>query len=97
MVTYGLMMILMSICFSAVWWYVVFHPRMLDEQLPPGAVRRSVPRFGLGLFGYVAATLIALVSPLSALVMFGLLALYYAFEHLPAARKLDPDTGAGAG
>jgi hypothetical protein len=59
--------------------------------------RRSIPRFGLGFFGYVAATLIALVSPLTALVLFGLLALYYAFEHLPAAGKLDPDPGAGTG
>jgi hypothetical protein len=51
----------------------------------------------IGLFGYVVATLIAFVSPLTALVLFGLLALYYAFEHLPTARKLDPDPGAGAG
>lgn len=96
-VAYGLVMILMSICFSAVWWYVVAHPRLLDEGLAPETVRRSVPRFGLGFFGYVAATLIALASPLTALVLFGLLALYYAFEHLPAARELDPDPGAGSG
>jgi uncharacterized membrane protein len=96
-VTYGLVMILMSIGFSATWWYAVFHPGMLDEQLPPHAVRRSVPRFGFGLIGYVVATLIAFLSPLAALVLFGLLAVYYAFEHLPAARELDPDGGAGAG
>ena len=97
MVTYGLLMIVMSTFFSAVWWYVVFHPGMLDERLPSAAVRRSIPRFGIGLFGYLAATVIALVSPLTALVLFGLLALYYAFEHLPTARKLDPDPGAAAG
>jgi uncharacterized membrane protein len=95
MVAYGLLMILMSICFSALWWYVVFHPGMLDERLTPEAVRRSIPRFGLGFFGYVVATVIGLVSPLAALVLFGVLALYYAFEHLPAARELDPDPGAG--
>jgi uncharacterized membrane protein len=97
MVAYGLLMILMSIFFSALWWYVVFHPRMLDERLEPAAIRRSIPRFGLGFAGYVAATVIALFSPLTALVLFGVLALYYAFEHLPAARQLDPDPGAGAG
>jgi uncharacterized membrane protein len=97
MVAYGLVMILMSICFSALWWYVVFHPETIDGRLAPEAVRRSIPRFGLGLFGYVTATLIALVSPLTALVLFGLLALYYAFEHLPAARELEPDPGAGTG
>ena len=97
MVTYGLLMIAMSLCFSAVWWYVVFHPRMLSERLETEAVRRSIPRFGAGFVGYIIATFLALVSPLAALVLFGVLAVYYAFEHLPVARKLDPDTGAGAG
>jgi uncharacterized membrane protein len=97
MVAYGLVMILMSICFSAVWWYVVFHPQMLNERLEPEAVRRSIPRFGAGFFGYIVATFLALVSPVAALVLFGVLAVYYAFEHLPVARKLDPDTGARAG
>jgi uncharacterized membrane protein len=87
-ITYGLVMILMSTCFSAVWWYVVLHQRMLDERLPSGVVRRSVPRFGLGFVGYVAATLIAIVSPLTALVLFGLLAIYYAFEHLPRRSEI---------
>ena len=96
-VAYGLLMIMMSICFSAVWWYIVLHPDMLDEHLDSAAVRRSVPRFGAGFIGYVVATLTALVSPLTALVLFGLLALYYAFEHLPTPRKLDADAGAGPG
>jgi uncharacterized membrane protein len=97
MVTYGLVMIAMSICFSALWWYLVFHPRMLSERLEKAAVRRSIPRFGAGFAGYVIATFLALVSPLAALVLFGVLAVYYAFEHLPVTRKLDPDTGTGAG
>lgn len=97
MVTYGLVMIAMSICFSALWWYAVFHPEMLNERLEPSAVRRSIPRFGAGFLGYVVATFLGLISPLAALVLFGVLAVYYAFEHLPVTRKLDPDTGTGAG
>ena len=96
-VAYGLVMILMSICFSAVWWYAVFRPGVLDERLTREDVRRSIPRFGLGFFGYIVATVIGFYSPLTALVLFGVLALYYAFEHLPAARELDPDPGAGPG
>jgi uncharacterized membrane protein len=96
MVTYGLLMIAMSIGFSAVWWYVVFHPQMLDERLDGAAVRRSIPRFGIGLVAYVVTTIVALTSPLTALVLFGVIALYYAFEHLPSPRKLDADAGAGA-
>jgi uncharacterized membrane protein len=97
MVAYGLLMITMSICFSALWLYVGSRPGMLDERLGGDAVRRSVPRFGLGFFGYVVATFVALVSPLTALVLFGLIAIYYAFEHLPTARELDADAGPGAG
>jgi TMEM175 potassium channel family protein len=97
MVAYGLLMIAMSIGFSSVWWYLVFHPEMLDAGLDRAAVRASVPRFGAGLAGYVIATLLSFVSPLAALVLFGVIALYYAFEHLPAPRKLDPDDGARTG
>jgi uncharacterized membrane protein len=97
MVAYGLLMIVMSMCFSAVWWYVVFRPGVLDERLAREDVRRSIPRFGLGFFGYIVATVIGFYSPLAALVLFGVLALYYAFEHLPAARELDPDSGSAPG
>lgn len=97
MVAYGLLMIGMSIGFSGVWWYLVSHPAMLDERLEPAAVRRSVPMFGAGFAAYIVATVLAFVSPLASLVFFGAIALYYAFEHLPTPRKLDPDDGAGAG
>lgn len=70
---------------------------LLDRRLAPETVRRSIPRFGADFLVYVATTLIALWSPLTALVLFGLIALYYAFEHLPAAGKLDAHDGAGAG
>jgi uncharacterized membrane protein len=96
MVAYGLLMIAMSVGFSAVWWYLVRHPAMLDERLAPATVRRSVPRFGAGFVGYVIATVLAFASPLAALLLFGVLALYYAFEHLPTSRNLDPYDGADA-
>ena len=47
------------------------------------APRLSTVRFVAGNLGYVAGTLIALVSPVAALIIFGLLAVYYMFEHLP--------------
>jgi Endosomal/lysosomal potassium channel TMEM175 len=61
------------------------------------AVRRSVPRFGAGFIGYIVATALGFVSPLAALVLFGVLAVYYAFEQLPTPGHLDPYDGAGAG
>lgn len=90
-VVYGLVMIAMAIAFTALWWYATARGR-LDESLPEHAVRKSMPRFGLGFLGYLLATGVSFFSPLAGLVMYGLLAFYYAFEHLPGQR--DADEGA---
>ena len=83
-VTYGIVMIAISAGFVGVWVYVVTHARSLGAALPPSALRRSVPGFTLGGAAYAAGTLIAAFwSPVAALIIFGLLAVYYLFEHLP--------------
>jgi uncharacterized membrane protein len=83
-VTYGIVMIAISAGFVGVWVYVVTHARSLGAALPPSALRRSVPGFTLGGVAYAAGTLIAAFwSPVAALIIFGLLAVYYLFEHLP--------------
>jgi hypothetical protein len=38
----------------------------------------------------VAGTLVALASPVAALIIFGLLAVYYLFEHLPSTGDEEP-------
>jgi uncharacterized membrane protein len=88
-VTYGLVMIAISVGYGAIWAYVTTHQQVLGAQSL--VVRRSASvRFTAGNAGYVAATLIALVLPVAALVIYGLLAVYYMFEHLP-----DPREGGG--
>ena len=83
-VTYGLVMIAISVGFTAIWVYVVTHASALGAAVPQGALRQSVPGFSLGGALYVAGTLIAaFVSATAGLVIFGLLAVYYLFEHLP--------------
>jgi TMEM175 potassium channel family protein len=83
-VTYGIVMIAIGAGFAGVWVYVVTHARSLGAALPPSALRRSVPGFTLGGLAYAAGTLIAAFwSPVAALIIFGLLAVYYLFEHLP--------------
>ncbi len=91
-VAYGVVMIAISVGYSGIWMYIAAHLKKL------GAVRDlEVPhvanlQFSAGLFGYVAATLIAaFVSGLAALIIYGLLAVYYMFEHLPGRR--DPGSG----
>ena len=84
-VTYGLVMIAISAGFAALWVYVATHPTAVGAALPPEALRDSIPGFTLGGAVYVGGTLIAaLVSALAGLIIFGALAVYYLFEHLPS-------------
>jgi uncharacterized membrane protein len=95
-VTYGLVMIVISISFGANWLYIATHQHALGGR-PVRARRFSTLRFTAGNAGYVGGTLIALVSPVTALIIFGLLAVYYLFEHLPdlsdEADGGDPEEG----
>ena len=96
-VTYGLVMIAISAGFAAMWVYVVTHASSLGAAVPQGALRQSLPGFTLGGVAYVAGTLIALWSPVAALIIFGLLGVYYLFEHLPSPAEQpasgEPGTG----
>ena len=84
-VTYGLIMIVISAGFASVWIYVATHAPSLGAVVPQGALRQSIPGFTLGGAAYVAGTLVAAFwSPVIALIIFGLLAVYYLFEHLPS-------------
>ena len=84
-VTYGLVMIVISAGFAALWVYVVTHAPSLGAVVPQGALRQSVPGFTLGGAVYAAGTLIAAFwSPVAGLIIFGALAVYYLVEHLPS-------------
>ena len=94
-VTYGLVMIAISLAFSGLWIYVVTHAAELGATLPPEALRQSIPGFTGGLLAYVAATLIAAyVNAVAAVIIFGLLAVYYLFEHLPSPAEDAPGSPA---
>jgi uncharacterized membrane protein len=92
-VTYGLVMIAISLGFSGLWIYVATHAPALGAIVPPEALRQSIPGFTGGVLAYVVATLIALFSPLAALIIFGLLAVYYLFDHLPSPVDEGPQPG----
>jgi TMEM175 potassium channel family protein len=96
-VTYGLVMIAISLGFAGLWVYVATHAPALGAPLPPEALRSSIPGFTGGLVVYVAATLIAgYVSALAAVVIYGLLAVYYLFEHLPSpSSEAEPGSADG--
>jgi uncharacterized membrane protein len=94
-VVYGLLMVVISIGFQAIWLYLSSHREALSapEERPDGSPRPPQPtgspllvalRFGAGLGGYIVAVVVAaLGSALAALVIYGVVAVYYLFEHLP--------------
>jgi uncharacterized membrane protein len=95
-VTYGLVMVVISLGFDGLWIYVVTHAPALGTALPPETLRSSIPRFTGGLIAYAVGTLIALVSPLAAVIVFGALAVYYLFDHLPSPAEAGPAAAPGA-
>ncbi len=82
-VTYGLLMIAISVSFGGTWVYISRHLGQLAGHVPVQPSRMATFRFVAGNAGYVAGTLIALASPIAALIIFLLLGVYYLFEHLP--------------
>ena len=84
-VTYGLVMIAVSLGFAGLWIYVVTHAERLGGPGSAGGAAPLDPGFTGGLLVYVAATVVAAFgAPLTALVIYGLLGVYYLFEHLPS-------------
>ncbi len=51
-VTYGLVMIAISLGFAGLWIYVATHAAALGATVPPDALRKSIPGFTGGLIGY---------------------------------------------
>ncbi|MQY28471.1 TMEM175 family protein [Nocardia aurantia] len=94
---YGLVMIAMAAGFSLVWWYAVLRPGVIDARLSREWLRRANFRFSVGAAGYLAGTALALWEPLLSLILFGLLSLYYAFEHLPTPSSDDTPSNSPAG
>jgi uncharacterized membrane protein len=82
-VTYGLVMIAIAIGFGSLWVYMAAHQRELGARRTVRIPRLSTVRFTAGNAGYIAGTIVAAFSPVAALVIFGVLAVYYLFEHLP--------------
>jgi len=95
-VVYGLVLIAISIAFSAMWVYLAAHQGTLGAR-PIRTPRQATIRFSAGLAGYVVGTLVALVSPVAALVIYAVIAVYYLFEHLPGPEDAAIEGGTESG
>ena len=82
--SYGLVMVAIALGYASMWIYLARHQDALGARRSIRIPRLSTVRFTAGNAGDVAGTLIAFVSPVAALIIFGLLAVDYPLEHLPA-------------
>jgi uncharacterized membrane protein len=94
-VTYGLVMIAISIGFGSMWIYLAAHQAELGPRRRVRTPRVSTVRFTAGNVGYVGGTVVAFFAPVAALIIFGLLAVYYLFEQLPDQAGDSDDTEDG--
>jgi len=93
-VTYGLVMIVIGFGFGALWIYLAAHQQQLGARRRVRTPRLSMLRFTIGNVGYTAGTIVAVFFPVAALVIFGFLAVYYLFQHLPdPAAEVDDSPG----
>jgi uncharacterized membrane protein len=75
----------MGLSFGVLFWWSIRREH-LKEALPPGAVWSAIIRFSIGNIGYLTAVGVAFLSPGVALLISGLLAVYYMFEQTPGRR-----------
>ena len=80
----------MGLAFGGLFWWSVKREH-LRVALTPEAGRAAVIRFGAGNVGYLAAIGVAFASPPASLLLSGLVAAYYVFEHTPARPDDDAE------
>ena len=77
---YGATMTVMAVCYIALWLYAAGGRRLLREDSDPRTVSGITRSYLPGAPLYLAATLVALASPLASVVLFGAIALFYVIE-----------------
>jgi TMEM175 potassium channel family protein len=77
---YGATMTVMSICYLSLWLYAISERRLLREDSDPRTVSGITRSYLPGFPTYLIATLMAFVSPLASVALFGAIALFYVID-----------------
>lgn len=77
---YGATMTVMAVCYLSLWLYATGQRRLLRDDSDPRTVTGITRSYLPGAPTYLTATLVALVSPLASVVLFGAIALFYVVE-----------------
>jgi uncharacterized membrane protein len=84
--TYGFTFVAMSISFAGLWAYASRGGRLLKPDADERTVAGITRSFRPGVFVYLAATLVAYLSPIASVCIFAALALFYVLESSLFAR-----------
>ena len=77
---YGATMTVMAVCYIGLWLYAAGGRRLLREDSDPRTVSGITRSYLPGAPLYLAATLVALASPLASVALYGAIALFYVIE-----------------
>ena len=77
---YGATMTVMAICYITLWLYATRNGRLLRADSDPRTISGITRSYLPGTPLYLTSTLIALVSPLASVALFGAIALFYVIE-----------------
>ena len=76
-----------ALLFNLEWWYAIYHGRLLGEGADPEAVKRTTHSYYIGPVAYLVDLALAFVSIEASLVLFFLLALFYALVPIPVVYR----------
>ena len=74
---YGLTIITVSLTFNTVWLWAAYRRRLIEPTMPQVLVRARTRSMWLGIPPYAVTTMVALWSPLRALILYGVTDLLY--------------------
>jgi uncharacterized membrane protein len=77
---YGFTAVVTAVMFNVTWFYAAVGRRLLRDDADPAIVSGITRAYIPGPWIYLTATLVAFVSPVTSIVLFGLIALFYVVE-----------------
>jgi uncharacterized membrane protein len=86
-VLYGGTFVVISFLYNGLWLYALIGGRLLERNADPLVVRGITLTYLPGPWIYVAATLIALASPLTSAILYAVIACFYMVEAAFFARR----------
>ena len=77
---YGFTAVVTAVMFNVTWFYAALGRRLLRDDADPAIVSGISRAYIPGPWIYLAATLVAFLSPVTSIILFGLIALFYVVE-----------------